>query len=224
VFPGKALYKPSSSSHFISSFTIHSHFSPTLSSFWCSSSQAISPFFGSFFFFNFGDTMASNSDSNNDNTGRAPSVLIPHETRLKAKVIVADEHRLRHNYNILPSVRLHSQNLATQNINGGEVAIFERMLMARLRFPLSAIALELAIFLGVFPTQIVPNIWRYLFASFILWRTVTGARMIILEFFNIYRLAGKREWMVEFSVVVKPICIYLCPTYSNNKQWRQQTF
>jgi hypothetical protein len=98
------------------------------------------------------------------------------------------------------------------------------MLMARLQFPLPAIARELVIFLGVVPTPIVPNTWRNLFASFILWQTVTKARMIILKFFNIYRPADKRDGMVEFSVVVKPICIYLCLTYSNNKQWRQQTF
>jgi hypothetical protein len=113
--------------------------------------------------------MAFDSDSDKDNIGRTPPVLIPHETWLKEKVIVVDEHRLRHNYNILLSIRLHFQNPATQTINGSEVANFERMLMARLRFPSSAIAIELAIFLGIVPTQIMLNTWRYLFASFILW-------------------------------------------------------
>jgi hypothetical protein len=75
--------------------------------------------------------------------------------------------------------------------------------------------------LGVAPTQIVPNAWRYLFDSFILWRTVIGA---FWNFFNIYRPAGKGDKTVEFSVHMKPIFIFLTQTYSNKKQWRQQTF
>lgn len=168
--------------------------------------------------------MASGSNSDNENARGAPPILIPHETQLKAKVIVADKRRLCHNYDILPSVRLHFQDPATQTINGAEVAIFEKMLMGGLWFPFPAIARELVIFLGVAPTQIVLNAWRYLFASFIRWWTVIGARMTIPEFFNIYWPAGKRDGTVEFSVRVKPIFIFLAGTYSNNKHWMQHTF
>lgn len=48
--------------------------------------------------------------------------------------------------------------------------------------------------------------------------------MSIQEFLNIYRPTFKLDRMIELSVWVKPIFIYLCPTYSNNKYWRQQTF
>jgi hypothetical protein len=217
-FPRKAVYKPSPFSSFISSFTLHSHslkLSLDLSVFLISGDFSL---FRSFYFFNTGDARAFGFESDNDNPSGAPPI------RYATKVTVAGEHRLRINYDIRSSVDLHFQDLATWTINGGEVAIFERMLMAGLRFSFPAIAWELVVFLGVAPTQIVPNMWRYLFGAFILWQMVLGTRMTILEFFNIYWPAGKSDGTVEFSVRVKPIFIYLCLNYSNNKHWRQQVF
>lgn len=71
---------------------------------------------------------------------------------MKANVTAAYEGRLRHNYDIPLSVQLHFQDPATRTINGGEVAIFKKTLMAGLRFPFSAIAWELVTFLGVAST------------------------------------------------------------------------
>jgi hypothetical protein len=55
----------------------------------------------------------------------------------------------------------------------------------------------------------MPNAWRYLFSTFILWRMVLRARMTIPEFFNIYRTSNKREGVVEFSVCTNLIFISL---------------
>jgi hypothetical protein len=114
--------------------------------------------------------MASGSESDHDDAqvGGVLLVLLPHEARFVAKVKVADERHLRHNYDICSSVHLHFQDSATRTINDGEVAIFERMLMVGLRFPFPTIARELVTFLGVTPMRIVSNAWRYLFAFFIL--------------------------------------------------------
>jgi hypothetical protein len=59
--------------------------------------------------------------------------------------------------------------------------------MAGLRLPFPDIARELLLYLRVAPSQIFPNSWRYLFASFILWRTVLGTRMSVPQFLNVYR-------------------------------------
>jgi hypothetical protein len=121
-------------------------------------------------------------------------------------------------------VLLHFQNLVTLEIQRGDIVIYERMLLAGLRLPFPDIARELVLYLGVSPSQIVPNAWRYLFASFILWRTVLEARMTIPEFFNVYRVNYKREGVVEFTVRENPIFIFLSQTYSNNRGWRSEFF
>jgi hypothetical protein len=98
------------------------------------------------------------------------------------------------------------------------------MLLAGLRLPFPEIAQELILYLGVSPSQIAPNAWRYLFTSFILWRIVLEAQMTIPEFFNIYWVNYKREGVVEFTVRENPIFIYLSQSYSNNRGWRSEFF
>jgi hypothetical protein len=90
------------------------------------------------------------------------------------------------------------------------------MLLAGLLLPFPEISQELILYLGVSPSQIAPNAWRYLFAFFILWRTVLEARMTIPEFFNVDRVNYKREGVVEFTVRENMIFIYLSQSYSNN--------
>jgi hypothetical protein len=83
------------------------------------------------------------------------------------------------NYDIGSSVRLHFQDSSVLSIPGGDITLFERMFMAGLRLPFPDIAREFLLYLKVAPSQIFPNSWRYLFDSFILWRTVIGSRMSI---------------------------------------------
>lgn len=104
------------------------------------------------------------------------------------------------------------------------MTITERMLMAEFRFPFPRIAQEFLVRLGVAPSQIKPNEWRYLFPSFALWRTKLQKRMTIDEFLTIYRADFRRYGMVEFIVRKKPSIIHLAWRYSNNKDWKEQTF
>jgi len=90
--------------------------------------------------------------------------LVPLDLRGVSKVGTGDEFRLRNNYDIPPLVLLHFQNPVTREIRGGDLVIYEKMLLAGLRFPLPDIARELVLFLGVSPSQLTPNAWRYLFA------------------------------------------------------------
>jgi hypothetical protein len=150
--------------------------------------------------------------------------LVPLDHRGVSKVSLGDEHRLRNNYDIPPLVLLHFQNPVSREIRGGDIVLYEQMLLAGVWFPFPDISRELVLFLGFCPSQIGPNAWRYLFASFILWRSVLEARMTIPEFFNVYKATYKREGVVEFTVRNNPIFIYLSPNYSNNRGWRSEFF
>lgn len=112
--------------------------------------------------------MASGSDSDGGRVGGGATNLVPHENKFRTLIPASDEARLCQSYNIPASVRLHFQEPGELSIVGGDVAITKRILMAGFRFPFPAIARELVVRLGVAPSQIKPNGWRYLFASFII--------------------------------------------------------
>jgi hypothetical protein len=113
-------------------------------------------------------SMASGSDSDGGHVGGGAPNLVPHENKYRTLVLASDEDHLIRSYNISYLVTLHFQELGELSIAGGDVAILERMFMAGFRFPFPAIAQELVVYLGVAPSQVKPNGWRYLFASFIL--------------------------------------------------------
>jgi hypothetical protein len=137
---------------------------------------------------------------------------------------VKNEWVLRVNYDIGNSVRLHFQNLSSLSITGGDISLFERMFMAGLRLPFPDMARELLLYLRVAPSQIFPNSWRYLFASFVLWRTVIGTRMSVPQFMNVYRPAMDSEGVVKLRTQQGPSFIFLKPIYSNKKEWEKQVF
>jgi hypothetical protein len=167
--------------------------------------------------------MASDSESDGAHVGGDPA-LVPHENRFRSLILASEERRLRRSYNNPSSVILHFQHPDQLSIAGGNVIITERMLMAGFRFPLPEIARELLVRLGVAPSQVKPNGWRYLFGSFVLWMTKLQKRMTIDEFLTIYRAGFRRECTVEFTVRKKPSIIHLAWRYSNNKEWKEQTF
>jgi hypothetical protein len=104
------------------------------------------------------------------------------------------------NYDIPPTVRMFYQNPETRALNNGDVSLFERMFMARLWLPFPKIAMDFVLFLMVTPSQILPNAWRYLFASYILWRLVLKKEIKILQFFNIYQSRQTAEGMIELAI------------------------
>lgn len=167
--------------------------------------------------------MASSSDSDGGHVNGSPN-LVPHENRFKSLISVSDEGRLRQSYNIPSSVTIHFQEPGELSIAGGNVAITERMLMASFRFPFLGIARKLLVQLGVAPSPVKLNEWRYLFASFILWRMKLQKRMSIAEFLTMYRAGFRRDGAVEFTVRKKPCFIHLAWRYSNNKEWKEQIF
>jgi hypothetical protein len=97
------------------------------------------------------------------------------------------------------------------------------MFMAGLRLPFLEIAKDFVLFLMVTRSQILPNAWRYLFASYILWRLVLEKEMKILQFFNIYRPRQTAEGMIELAARHPPVFIKLKSGLANNKFWEQQS-
>jgi hypothetical protein len=125
--------------------------------------------------------------------------LVPPEDRLESTWLAGHESALRRAYDIGPSVNLFFQEPGSLGIAGGEVTLTERMLMAGVRLPFPKIVREVCAFLGVAPSQIAPNGWRYVVASSILWQQVLGTEMDAAQFFSIYRPSIK-DGAVELRV------------------------
>jgi hypothetical protein len=150
--------------------------------------------------------------------------LSPLESRVETTLFEKHEGVLRLNYDIPPTVRMFYQAPGARLIDGGDVTLLERMFLAGLRLPFPKIARDFVLFLMVAPSQIMPNAWRCLFASYILWRLVLKKEMKILQFLNIYRPRQTLEGMIELSVRHPPIFIKLKSGLTNNKFCEQQFF
>jgi hypothetical protein len=150
--------------------------------------------------------------------------LSPLESRVETALFERHEGVRWLNYDIPPPVRMFYQTHRARVIDDGDVTLFERMFLAGLRLPFSEIARDFVLFLMVAPSQIMPNAWRYLFASYILWRLVLKKEIKILQFLNIYRPRQTSEGMIELSVGHPLIFIKLKSGLTNNKFWEQQFF
>jgi hypothetical protein len=150
--------------------------------------------------------------------------LSPLESRVETALFGRHEGVLRLNYDIPLTVRMFYQTLGARLIDGGDINLFERMFLAGLRLPFLKIARDFVLFLMVTPSQIMPNTWRYLFASYIIWTLVLKKGMKILQFLNIYRPRQTSEGMIELYVRHPPIFIKLKSGLTNNKFWEQQFF
>lgn len=95
-----------------------------------------------------------------------PATLRPLEQRYEAKFSSKDERVLRHNYDVPYSVSFHFKDPVLGTFGDGEVCLYERMFLASLRLPFPAIVWELLCYLQVSSSQVMPNGWRYFFASY----------------------------------------------------------
>jgi hypothetical protein len=150
--------------------------------------------------------------------------LSPLESRVDSTIFAKHESVLRSNYEISPSVKMFYQAPGARAIDGGDITLYERMFLAGLRLPFPEIARDFVLFLMIAPSQIMPNAWRYLFASYILWRLVLEKEMTIPQFFNIYRPRQTAEGMIELCVRHPPVFIKLKSGLTNNKFWEMQFF
>jgi hypothetical protein len=150
--------------------------------------------------------------------------LSPLENRVDSIIFAKHEGVLRSNYEISPTVKMFYQAPGARSISGGDITLYERMFLAGLRLPFPEIARDFVLFLMIAPSQVMPNAWRYLFASYILWRLVLKKEMTIPQFFNIYRPRQTAEGMIELCVRHPPVFIKLKSGLTNNKFWEMQFF
>ena len=99
---------------------------------------------------------------------------------------------LREKYQIPNNISLRlpymSEKCYYEGVEG--VGVYEQMLKARLRFPLSSLHCQLLQYLGLAVTQISPNAWRVFLGMEVLYGAMFDGvwRLTVKEFFHCYRL------------------------------------
>ena len=106
-----------------------------------------------------------------------------------------------------------------------DVRVYEQMLKAELRFPLSTLHRELLKCLGLSVTQISPNAWRVFIAMEILYgaKTDGARRLTVREFFYCYHLdeIEKSRGMYSFASR-SPLLKVIFETPDSNRDWKSR--
>ena len=107
------------------------------------------------------------------------------------------------------------------------VGVYEQMLKAGLRFPLSSLHHELLKYLGLSVNQISPNTWRVFIAIEVLYNAMTdGARRLtVKEFLHCYHMDEIDKSTGMYSFVPKsPLLKVIYETPDSNKDWKNYYF
>ena len=124
-------------------------------------------------------------------------------------------------------IRLHykSEKYYYDRVEG--VGVYEQMLKARLRFPLSSLHREFLKCLGLPVNQVSPNTWRVFTAMEVLYGAITnGARSLTMrEFLHCYRPdeIDKSKGMYSF-VPRNPLLKVIYETPDSNRDWKSRYF
>ena len=121
-------------------------------------------------------------------------IMLPEWTVHKFTSVIKEKHfnTFRANFQIPDSIPIClpyiSEKCYYDGVEG--VGVYEQMLKAGLRFPLSTLHRELLKYLGLSITQISLNAWRVFIAMEILYGAMTGdvRRLTVHEFLHCYRL------------------------------------
>ena len=108
-----------------------------------------------------------------------------------------------------------------------DVVVYEQMLKAGLRFPLSALHRCLLQYLGLAVTQISPNAWRVFLGAEVLYGVMSNGarRMTVEEFFHYYRPSEITQSKSMYSFVPRsPLLRLVCNTSDSNRNWKSRYF
>ena len=111
----------------------------------------------------------------------------------KFNSIIKEKHfsTFKANFQILDYIPIRLPYISKKCYNDGVegVGVYEQMLKAGLRFPLSTLHRELLKYLGLSVNQIAPNAWRVFIAIEILYGAMTdgAGRLTVREFLHCYR-------------------------------------
>ena len=136
---------------------------------------------------------------------------------------------LRANYQIPENIPIclsyKSEKCHYDGVEG--VGIYEQILKAGLRFPLSTLHRELLKCLGLSVNQVSPNAWRIFIAMEILYGAMTdGARSLtVREFFQFYHPDEIDKSRGVYSFVPKsPLLKVIYETPDSNRDWKSHYF
>ena len=136
---------------------------------------------------------------------------------------------LRENYQIPKNIPIRlPYTLEKCYYDGIEgVGIYEQMLKAGLRLPLSTLHRELLKCLGLSVNQVSPNAWRIFIAMEILYGAMTdGARSLtVREFLHCYRPDEIDKSREAYSFIPRsPLLKVIYETPDSNKDWKSRYF
>ena len=136
---------------------------------------------------------------------------------------------LRENYQIPENIpiRLPYKSEKCYYDGVGGVGVYEQMLKAGLRFPLSSLHRELLKCLGLSVNQISPNAWRIFIAMKILYGAMTDSArsLTVREFLHCYRPDEIDKSKGVYSFVPRSLLLkVIYETLDSNRDWKSCYF
>ena len=158
-------------------------------------------------------------------------IMLPEWTVHKFTFVIKEKHfsTFRVNFQILDYILIHlsyvSEKCYYDGVEG--VVVYEQMLKAGLRFPLSTLHRELLNYLGLSVTQLSPNAWRVYIAMEILYGAMTDdtRRLTMCEFLHCYCLdeIDRSRGMYSFASR-SPLLKVIFETLDSNRDWKSRYF
>ena len=158
-------------------------------------------------------------------------VMVPEWTVNFFTSVIKEKHfkTLRDNYQIPENVVIRlpykSEKCYYDGLEG--VGVYEQMLKAGLRFPLSSLHRELLRQLGLSVNQISPNAWRVFIAMEILYGAWSDGekRLTVREFLHCYRPDEIDKSRGIYSFVPRsPLLKVIYDTPDSNRDWKRRYF
>ena len=158
-------------------------------------------------------------------------IILPEWTVNNFVSTIKENHfkTLRDNFQIPNNISIRlpykSEKCYYEGVEG--VGVYEQMLKAGLRFPLSSFHYELLKYLGLSINQVSPNAWRAFIAMEVLYDTMTdGARRLtVREFLHCYRPdeIDKSRGIYSFTSR-SPLLKVIFETSDSNRDWKIHYF
>ena len=158
-------------------------------------------------------------------------IMLPEWTVNNFVSTIKENHfkTLRENFQILDNIPIRlpykSEKCYYDGVEG--VGVYEHMLKAGLRFPLSSLHRELLKCLGLSVNQVSSNAWRVFIAMEVLYGAMTdGARsLMVREFLYCYRLDEIDKSRGVYSFVPRsPLLKVIYETPDSNRDWKSCYF
>ena len=158
-------------------------------------------------------------------------IMLPEWTVNNFMSTIKEKHfkTLRDSFQIPNNIPIHlhykSEKCYYEGLEGVEV--YEQMLKAGLRFPLSSLHRELLKYLGLFVNQVSPNAWRVFIAMEVLYGAMTNGarRLTVREFLHCYRPDEIDKLRGMYSFMPRsPLLKVIFETPNSNRDWKSCYF